>query len=142
MDKIILAKGLEIPRNEIRFTFARSGGPGGQNVNKVESKAILYFALESSLILTSEEKDRLRESLASRINSHGELVIHASRHRSQEANRKDALERLKDLLDDGLKPRLERKATRVPRGVHRRRLTKKKQRGAVKALRQTPSESD
>lgn len=125
----------EIPISELRFTAARSSGPGGQHVNKVETRVILSFDLAGSPSLTSEQKARLREGLASRVTKAGVLRVTAQRHRSQVANRKLALERFATLLREALAEETPRRPTKVPARTVRRRLEQKRRKGEIKRLR-------
>lgn len=126
---------LEIPEGELDEQFVRSGGPGGQNVNKVASKVVLRFSVRASACLSDSQRGRLLARLGSRLNAEGELVIHASRHRDQARNRADARERLAELLRDGLKQGRRRRATRPTRGSVERRLAAKKRRSETKRRR-------
>ncbi len=133
---------LEIPESELSFSASRSSGPGGQNVNKVSSRVTLRFDLEGSPSLTDEQKRRLRRRLSSRLTKEGVLQLDSQRHRSQSANREDAVARFQELLRKALAPRRRRIATSVPRSSRRRRLQRKKRRGAIKQLRSRPSLED
>jgi len=132
---IVINARLTIPEEEVRFTFSRSGGPGGQNVNKVNTRVTLWFDLEASPSLTLEQKDRIRRRLAPRINKNGVLRVDASGFRTQLANREDALNRFVSLMAGALKEKRKRKKTKIPKGVKERRLQAKKQRGLVKKAR-------
>ncbi|MDA1267086.1 MAG: alternative ribosome rescue aminoacyl-tRNA hydrolase ArfB [Planctomycetota bacterium] len=121
-----------IPAVELSVTFARSGGPGGQNVNKVASKAVLRFDLERSQSAGDARRARLRSRLASKLTQAGELVLHASSHREQERNLQDARERLAGLLREALRVERPRKATKPTRASQRRRVDAKKRRGERK----------
>lgn len=123
---------LILPPGELHVTFARSGGPGGQNVNKVATKAVLVFSVEGSEVLGERRKAILRGRLASRLTRAGEIVIHASRHRERIRNEEDARDRLAALLRSALEPRPRRKATKPTRSSKRRRLEEKRRRGTVK----------
>ena len=126
---------LELPERELSIEGARSGGPGGQNVNKVESKVILRFSVEGSRTVGERRKERLLDRLAGRLNRRGELVIHASRFRERKRNEEDARERLAHVLRDALRTPRKRKKTRPSRASNERRLTEKKQRSAMKRAR-------
>ncbi len=130
-----ITKKLEIPDEEIRFTFSRSSGPGGQNVNKVNTKATLRFEINSSKGLTPEQKKVLKRRLHNRISQNGVLTVSSDRFRSQRANREEALRRFVELLTKALKPRPKRKKTSVPRAARERRLREKKHRSRIKAAR-------
>ncbi len=130
-----ITKKLEIPDEEIRFTFSRSSGPGGQNVNKVNTKATLRFDINSSKGLTPEQKKVLKRRLHNRISQNGVLTVSSDRFRSQRANREEALRRFAELLNQALKPRPKRKKTSVPRAARERRLREKKHRSRIKAAR-------
>jgi ribosome-associated protein len=124
--------GVVIPAPEIRVDFARAGGPGGQNVNKVETKAILRFHIAGSRAFTPTERERLLSKLAARLTTDGEIVIHAARFREQARNVEDARERLAATLSKALEvPRVRRK-TKPTRSSDRRRLEGKKQRSQIK----------
>ncbi len=126
---------LVLPRREIALEAARSGGPGGQNVNRTASKVVLRFDVRGSPSLSETQRARLLERLASRLTSGGEIVLHASRHRQRLQNEKDALERLATILREGLRQERVRRTTRPTRGSVERRLRAKERRGALKRRR-------
>ncbi|MDH5775153.1 MAG: alternative ribosome rescue aminoacyl-tRNA hydrolase ArfB [Nitrospirota bacterium] len=139
---IVINATTSIPDAEIQFSATRSTGPGGQNVNKVNSRVILEFDLNLSSTLTSYQKRRIVGALAQRINKQGILRMQAQRHRSQAANRADLLDRFVELLQKALQPMKYRVPTRVPARVRERRLEGKKQRTETKRTRQTPKNFD
>lgn len=126
---------LAIPESELRFTFSRSSGPGGQNVNKVESRVTLWFDIDASPSLTRSQKQKIRSRLASRINEAGFLSLSSSRHRTQKANREDVMQRLQALMEEAFKERPVRKKTRIPRRAKEKRLRAKKRKSMIKSLR-------
>ena len=112
---IHIMNGISIPDGEVTFTASRSGGPGGQNVNKVSSKVTLAFHPGGSVALSDDQKRRIAERLATRINNDGILQVVSQRTRSQEMNRTDAIERFAELLRQALTPRRPRLKTRLPK---------------------------
>jgi ribosome-associated protein len=126
---------LTIPASEIEVGFSRSGGPGGQNVNKVETKVTLRFAPAASRVLSPAERERLVQALGSRLSAAGELVVHASRFRRQARHLADARERLADWVRDALAPRKKRRATRPTKGSRERRLGAKRRQARRKQER-------
>jgi len=135
-------EGLSIDDDELRFEFARSSGPGGQNVNKLETKVRLLFDLGSSRSLNPEQRARIEERLATRITKDGVVQVSSQRHRSREANRRAAIERFVDLLTGALEEEAPRVRTRVPKVQRRKRLESKRQHSKKKALRVKPIEED
>lgn len=133
---------LEIDDRELRFEFARSGGPGGQNVNKVETKVRLLFDVAGSPCLSCGQRSLIEERLATRITKDGVLQISSQRHRTREANRKATVERFVELIAAALEKEEPRVATRVPKRVKKRRLESKRKRSQKKALRTRPDEED
>ena len=132
--------GLTIPENELTFSFIRSSGPGGQNVNKVATAAQLRFDVRNSPYLTAEMKERLAGMAGTRMTQDGILVIEAKRYRTQEQNRADALMRLAVMVEKAThRPRV-RHATRPSLTARVKRVETKKKRGAVKKLRQPSRE--
>jgi ribosome-associated protein len=127
--------GLEIPDGELEFVASRSGGPGGQNVNKVSSRVTLRFDVERSSALNSEQRTRIQRKLASRINKDGVLQVNAQRTRSQDLNRTDAVERFGELLRAALREDKARIKTRATRGSKEERLREKRKRTEVKRAR-------
>jgi ribosome-associated protein len=135
---IEITPSFSLDENELQFSFARSSGPGGQNVNKVATAAQLRFDVNRSS-LPLEVKDRLRHLTANKITTDGELLIEAKRYRTQEQNREDALNRFIDLLQRAFEKPKTRRKTKPTRESKERRLQKKKQRSEIKRARQDTS---
>ena len=131
---------IHIPESEFTWRFVRSGGPGGQNVNKVASKAVLSWDVASSPSLPEDVKARLRTQQRRRFNAEGVLVVSSQRYRDQDRNRQDCLERLRDMVLEALQAPTPRRATRPTRGSKKRRLAEKRQRSQTKQRRQGPLE--
>jgi ribosome-associated protein len=126
---------LAIPDEEVSFATSRSGGPGGQNVNKLETRVTLRFDLAGSPSLSEEQKARLRERLATRITKDGVLQVSSQKHRSQGANRDAAVERFAELLRENLREEPPRKKTRPSRAAKARRLDEKRRQSQRKRER-------
>jgi len=120
---------------EIKFLSSRSGGPGGQNVNKVNTKIELRFNVIESISLAEKEKERIHEKLKNRINSEGELMIISQSERTQLMNRKKAEEKFFKLVASALTEKRKRKSTVPTAASQTKRLEKKKKKGAIKKLR-------
>jgi ribosome-associated protein len=137
-DALIVNERLRIPIAEFDFVFARSSGPGGQNVNKVNSKVQLRWDVEASTSLPSGIGERFRALNRRRFTTEGVFTITSQEYRDQPRNKANCLDKLRDLLVEACKVPRRRKATRVPRSAKRRRLADKKQRSERKQGRQRP----
>ncbi len=124
-----------VPLSEVRFETSRSSGPGGQHVNKTETRVTLVFDLDGAQSLSVDQVACLRRRLASRLTKQGELRVASQSHRSQKRNREDAIERFAELLRDALAPIPERRPTRPSRAAKQRRLDQKKRRAERKHRR-------
>jgi ribosome-associated protein len=134
---IVVSKSLSIPESEISFRFSRSGGPGGQNVNKVSSRVLLEFDIMNSPSLSDAQRRRLLHRLELRLDGDGVLRIQVDDSRSQWQNRQIALKRFAELLSDALKVQKRRIPTRRSAAANSRRLEAKKRRGDIKRGRRT-----
>jgi ribosome-associated protein len=127
-----------IPGSEYTLSYVRSPGPGGQNVNKVATACELRFRVGASSLLDDAGKARLRVLAGRRLTRDDEILLEAHRHRSQEANRRDAIGRLEELISRARQAPKARKKTRPGRAARARRLEGKRQRKETKRLRERP----
>jgi ribosome-associated protein len=127
-----ITSNLAIPDAELRLSFARSGGPGGQNVNKVSSKAVLHFDVLTSPSIPPDVRERFLKRFANRVTNAGEIVIHSDEFRDQPKNIQACYRKLKAMILAVLKPPKKRRATKPTRGSKVRRLKEKKSRSQVK----------
>jgi ribosome-associated protein len=124
-----------INEDELVFKVSRSGGPGGQNINKVNTRVTLLFDVADCRSLSDWQKQRILARLASRSDKNGVLRVASQKFRTQGANRRAAVERLQQLLADALKTRPIRKKSKVPYAAKKRRLEEKKRRSLLKRQR-------
>ncbi|MFC1490025.1 alternative ribosome rescue aminoacyl-tRNA hydrolase ArfB [Candidatus Latescibacterota bacterium] len=128
----------EIPADEFTFKASRSSGPGGQNVNKVNTRVTVFFDVASSANLSESQKQLILRELASRAGRDGILRAVSQKHRTQNANREAAIERLAGLMSDALKVKTVRKKSKVPFREKQKRIESKKRKSILKRLRKKP----
>jgi ribosome-associated protein len=139
---IDITPSLSIDEAELEFSFIRASGPGGQNVNKVSSAVQMRFDARGSPSLPNDVSIRLQKLAGSRLTLDGVIVITANRFRTQEANRRDAIGRLTELIAKAAEAPVKRRPTKPSKAVKERRLEGKSRRAAVKAMRGRPSGQD
>ena len=131
-----ITKTLVIPSNEIKWRFSRSSGPGGQNVNKIESRVEIIFNLENSKVLNNYQKAILKINLKNKLVKNN-LCLTVQKHRNQLLNRQKALMKFSSIIKDGLdKPFKFRKSTKPTKASQKKRIEFKKKRGELKKSRQ------
>jgi ribosome-associated protein len=127
-----ITPSLKIPEAELRLSFARSSGPGGQNVNKVSSKAVLHFDVANSPSLPPDVRQRFLTHFKSRLTTAGEIVIHSDEFRDQPRNIQSGYDKLRAMILSVLRPPKKRRPTKPTKGSKVRRLKEKKARSQVK----------
>lgn len=126
---------LTIPEGELAFEASRSGGPGGQHVNKTETKVTVVFDIDASRTLTEEQRERLRTKLATRLAGGSAIRVSSQRTRSQLSNREDALSKLAALVQKALEQEKPRRKTRPSRASRAKRLDEKRRKSEIKQSR-------
>lgn len=135
MKEIEISGNIVIPEHELVHRASRSSGPGGQNVNKVNTKITLLFNIGQSSSFSESQKTLINKRLSSRIDKEGYIRVVSQKFRTQKANRLAAMERLQKLLANALKQKPVRKKTKVPYGAKQKRLDAKKHRSRLKQQR-------
>lgn len=125
----------QLVESELEFVTSRSSGPGGQNVNKVNTKVTLRWPVAASAILSSEEKETITQKLASRITLEGILILSAQEKRSQLQNKEAVVAKLDELLTKAFTKKKKRKATKPGKGAVQKRIESKKKQGEKKKMR-------
>jgi ribosome-associated protein len=139
---ISIPPSIDIPQNELEITYARSGGPGGQNVNKVNSKAMLRWSVVTSPSLPEDVRARFIEKYQSRLTTDGELIITSQRHRDQASNTSDCIEKLRKMLEVAARKPTVRRPTRPSLGSKIRRVDEKRENSRKKHQRRSSYSAD
>lgn len=134
-DDLYIKNGIVIPVHELDISASRSGGAGGQHVNKTSTQITVRWNVHNSSALTDEQKSRIAEKLGAALTNDGDLIVHNSESRSQQHNKKRALEVLAEKVRKALHVPKKRMKTRIPEGVKEQRLQHKKQRSDIKKMR-------
>jgi ribosome-associated protein len=135
---LIVSSNVRIPLEEFAFTFVRSSGPGGQNVNKVNTKAVLRWAINTSPSLPEPVRQRFLAQFGTRVTNDGELVLTSQRFRDQSQNQRDCLDKLREMLAAVAVPPKRRRKTKPTKGSIVRRRTEKREHSQKKQNRRTP----
>lgn len=130
-----IKNGIVIPDHELQITASRAGGPGGQHVNKSSTRITVTWNVKNSNVLSDEQKERVLQKLQSRLTSEGELSVSDGSSRSQEHNKKMALDRLADTVRKALHVPKKRMATKIPKGIKEARLEYKARQSKIKKMR-------
>ena len=142
MDDLRVRRGLVIPAGELRASASRSSGPGGQHVNKSNTRVTLRWSIETSEVLSDRQRALMRSRLDQRLTQSGELILHAGRARSQTRNLERVRERLVEIVSEGLATARARVATKASAGARKRQAERKRQRSEVKRRRRRPGFDD
>jgi ribosome-associated protein len=137
---IRISPQIQIPETELQWSFVRSSGPGGQNVNKVASKAVLRWDVLRSAGLPPDVKDRLQAQQRRRITNVGELILTSQRYRDQDRNREDCVDKLRAMIMQAAIPPKVRRPKKLSRAAREARLREKRRRSATKSARRRPTE--
>lgn len=135
MDDLVVNQSVTIPADELLWSASRSGGPGGQNVNKVSSKVDLRFDVQASRVLSNEVKVRLQKLCVNKLDGEGRIQVTSQRTRDQARNLEDARDKLATLVRKAMERPKPRRATKPSRAAKRRRLQEKRQQSEKKSQR-------
>lgn len=139
---LFIKNNIIIPDHELEITTSRAGGPGGQHVNKTDTRITVRWNIKSSSALTDDQKDYILEKLQSRVTEDGDLIVHNSESRSQQQNKKNALNNLAAIVRNALHVAKKRIATKIPKALKEARLKTKAIRSSTKKMRSKPIRSD